>query len=409
MDRSIANTLPASIPRTLIADDQPDVTTALRLLLKEAGYQAEAVHSPAAVLEAIKRENFDLVLMDLNYARDTTSGQEGLDLITSIRHFDSMLPVVVITGWATVELAVEAMHRGVRDFVQKPWDNSTLLHTLRTQIEWGRRRRQRNRFEKENRKVTKRLERELGDAEEIQRALLPKHLPAVRDFELAVAWEPANAVSGDYFDVLTLDEHHTAICIADVAGKGMSAALLMSNLQAALKSLASATMPPGELMTRVNSLICENIVPHRFISCLYASLDTRTRKLTYSNAGHYAPMLVREGRCIRLHGSGPVFGVFPNESYEHSEIQLQPGDVFGLFTDGVTEVRNAEDDEFGEERLQELLLDHSLTASELRNKVMSAVKEFGGGNFDDDVTLLVLKANANPQLKLEIRSLNAMA
>ncbi len=400
MDMSIANALPAPIPRTLIADDQPDVAIALRLLLKEAGYQTEAVNSPAAVLEAIKRENFDLVLMDLNYARDTTSGQEGLDLITSIRHLDSMLPVVVITGWATVELAVEAMHRGVRDFVQKPWDNSTLLHTLRTQIEWGRRRRQRNRLEKENRKVSKRLERELGDAEEIQRALLPKQLPPVNGFELAVAWEPANAVSGDYFDVLTLDEHRTGICIADVAGKGMSAALLMSNLQAALKSLANATIPPGELMTRINSVICDNIVAHRFISCFYASLDTRTRQLTYSNAGHYAPMLVREGRCIRLHERGPVLGVFANESYEHAEIQLQSGDVFALFTDGVTEVRNAEGEEFGEERLQELLLDHTLTASELRNKVMSAVKEFGGGSFDDDVTLLVLKANSNLEFRV---------
>ncbi|HKO63193.1 MAG TPA: SpoIIE family protein phosphatase [Pyrinomonadaceae bacterium] len=392
MDMSIANT--ASIPRTLIADDQPDVAIALRLLLKEAGYHTEAVNSPAAVLEAIKREKFDLVLMDLNYARDTTSGQEGLDLITSIRHFDSMLPVVVITGWATVELAVEAMHRGVRDFVQKPWDNSTLLHTLRTQIEWGRRRRQRSRLEKENRKVTKRLTRELGDAEEIQRALLPKQLPLVSGFELAVAWEPANAVSGDYFDVLTLDEHHTGICVADVAGKGMSAALLMSNLQAALKSLATPTIPTGDLMSRINSLICENIVAHRFISCFYGSLDTRTRKFTYCNAGHYAPMLVRDGRCIRLRERGPVFGVFANEIYEQSEIQLQSGDVFALFTDGVTEVRNTADEEFGEDRLEELLLDQTLTAAELRNKVMSAVKEFGSGTFDDDVTLLVLKANS---------------
>ena len=393
MAMSIANTMPSSVPRTLIADDQPDVAIALRLLLKEAGYQTEAVNSPAAVLEAIQREKFDLVLMDLNYARDTTSGQEGLDLITRIRHIDNLLPVVVITGWATVELAVEAMHRGVRDFVQKPWDNSTLLNTLRTQIEWGRKRRQRNRVEKENRKVSKRLERELGDAEEIQRALLPKHLPDVNGFDLAVAWEPARAVSGDYFDVLTLDERHTAICVADVAGKGMSAALLMSNLQAALKSLANSTIKPGELMTRVNSLICENIVPHRFISCVYASLDTQTRKLTYSNAGHYAPMLVREGRCIRLTESGPVFGVFANEQYGAAEVQLNTGDVLALFTDGVTEVQNADGEEFGEDRLQQLLLDHSLNASELRNKVMSAVNEFGGGNFDDDVTLLVLKVS----------------
>ena len=128
-------------PRTLIADDQPDVLIALRLLLKNAGYQIETASSPAAVLEAIKNSRFDVVLMDLNYARDTTSGREGLDLITRIQAIDSVVPIVVMTAWGNVDLAVETMRRGVRDFVQKPWENSKLLHTLRKQIEHGRARR----------------------------------------------------------------------------------------------------------------------------------------------------------------------------------------------------------------------------------------------------------------------------
>lgn len=390
---SAANSLAAPIPRTLIADDQPDVTTALRLLLRQAGYQTEAVNSPAGVIEAIEQRDFDLVLMDLNYARDTTSGQEGLDLITSIRRLDSTLPVVVLTGWATVELAVEAMHRGVRDFVQKPWDNHSLLRTLRTQIELGRKRRQRGRLEKENRKTTKRLKQELSEAEEIQRALLPSELPLVTGFELAVAWEPARSVSGDYFDVIKFTDGRTAICIADVAGKGLSAALLMSNVQASLKSLATGITPPYELMTRVNGIVCKNIVPHRFISCFYALLDPFTGKLAYANAGHDAPMLVRDGRCLRLNESGPVLGVFPAENYPHSEVQLLPGDALVLFTDGVTEVCNAQGEEFGESRLENLIVDREMSAEGLRETVMSAVTHFGDGKFDDDVTLLVLKAN----------------
>lgn len=168
----------------------------------------------------------------------------------------------------------------------------------------------------------------------------------------------------------------------------------MSNLQATLKSLANATDSTAELMTRVNSVICENIVPHRFISCFYALLDTRAGKLTYSNAGHYAPILVRDGAPIRLNEGGPVFGVFPKECYAQAEVQLQAGDALVLFTDGVTEVTNEAGEEFGETRLQELLLDGKLSAAELREKVMTAVTEFGGGNFDDDVTLLVLKASS---------------
>src|ERR1043165_7137130 len=126
-------------PRTLIADDQPDVLAALRLLLKGAGYQTEAADSPAAVLDAIRQEKFDLVLMDLNYARDTTSGKEGLDVIVRIHVLDHDLPIIVMTAWATVDLAVESMRLGVRDFVQKPWENSRLLRKLKTQIDYGRR------------------------------------------------------------------------------------------------------------------------------------------------------------------------------------------------------------------------------------------------------------------------------
>src|SRR5512136_3121670 len=126
-----------TIPRALIADDQPEVLEALRLLLKGEGIQPHTVASPAAILEALKSQHFDIVLMDLNYARDTTSGKEGLDLLTEIQEIDKTLPVVVMTGWGSVDLAVEAMRRGVQDFVQKPWENERLLNTLRTHIAQG--------------------------------------------------------------------------------------------------------------------------------------------------------------------------------------------------------------------------------------------------------------------------------
>ncbi len=137
--------------RVLIADDQRDVIEALRLLLKAEGYQIEAAASPGAVLEAIASQEFDAVLMDLNYARDTTSGAEGLDLLSRIQSIDSTLPVVVMTAWGSVELAVEAMRRGARDFIQKPWENARLLSILRTQIALGSALRRGARLEAENR------------------------------------------------------------------------------------------------------------------------------------------------------------------------------------------------------------------------------------------------------------------
>jgi len=137
--------------RLLIADDQRDVLEALRLLLKPEGFSIEAATSPAGVLDALGSHEFDAVLIDLNYARDTTSGEEGLDLLSRIQAMDSTLPVIVMTAWGSVELAVEAMRRGARDFIQKPWENARLLALLRTQIELGSALRRSQRLEAENR------------------------------------------------------------------------------------------------------------------------------------------------------------------------------------------------------------------------------------------------------------------
>jgi DNA-binding NtrC family response regulator len=138
-------------PRILIADDQPDVLEALRFLAKGEGYQAVSAGSPVSVMQALETQDFDAILMDLNYTRDTTSGQEGLDLLNRIHALDGNLPVIVMTAWGSVDLAVEAMRRGARDFIQKPWENERLLTILRTQIELGRALRTGQRLEAENR------------------------------------------------------------------------------------------------------------------------------------------------------------------------------------------------------------------------------------------------------------------
>ncbi|HKP35725.1 MAG TPA: sigma-54 dependent transcriptional regulator [Pyrinomonadaceae bacterium] len=138
------------MPRILIADDQPDVLAALRLLLKGEDYAIATASSPAGVLKIVESEDLDLVLIDLNYARDTTSGSEGLDLLQRIQNLDATLPVVVMTAWGSVDVAVEAMRRGARDFIQKPWDNARLLAVLRTQTELARALRRGQRLEAEN-------------------------------------------------------------------------------------------------------------------------------------------------------------------------------------------------------------------------------------------------------------------
>ncbi len=525
-----------SITRALIADDQADVLEALRMLLKGEGFHTETVTSPAAVMTALKNQNFDILLMDLNYARDTTSGQEGLNLLSQIRELDATLPVVVMTAWGTIELAVEAMHQGVQDFVQKPWENERLLGILRTQVELGRSRRKlvylktatkglsekirdvaelkplmeivsahlqsalesesiviftraphepaftvassvgllendvsRLKFElsspifellddlvhvdgqdfpsperskleeikasllvpvkmegglvgflavgckrtglKYDEQDSKFLsaiagqvaaavnhlrwqeqEREFKEAREIQQGLLPKEIPQMVGFEISGAWQPARAVGGDYFDVFKLSDTQIALCIADVVGKGMPAALLMSNVQAAVKAFASELVSPRELCAKVNRVISGNIAPERFITSFYCVLYARSKKLVYTNAGHNAPMLLRrDGSLLRLTKGGAVLGVFRDGHYQEAEVDLTSGDRLFLFTDGVTELTHLEGDEFGENRLIELLRENlHLGAAELQQKVMNAIVEFSGGEFQDDATMLVL-------------------
>jgi DNA-binding NtrC family response regulator len=175
----------------LVADDQPDVREALRLLLKGEGYAIETASSPGAVLAAVQAHDFDAVLLDLNYARDTTTGREGLELVSELQGIDPTLPTVVMTAWGSVEKAVEAMRRGARDFIEKPWDNARLLATLRTQVELGRALRQSRRLESENR-----LLRADGAPELIARS--PAMRPVLQLMERVAASDANVLITGEH-------------------------------------------------------------------------------------------------------------------------------------------------------------------------------------------------------------------
>ena len=380
------------LPRTLIADDEPDILTALRLLLKSEGHQTEAVTSPAGVLEAIRRSQFDVVLMDLNYARDTTSGREGLDLISRIHALDPLLPIIVMTAWGTVDLAVETMRRGVRDFVQKPWDNSRLLQTLNRQVKQARVRRTVHCRQTRDHHNELQLKRELAEARELQESLLSESLPALPGFQIAARWQPATTVGGDYVAAFKIDERHAAVCVADVVGKGLPAALLMSNFQAALKSLALEELSPQVVCARLNRLLTANTPLHKFVTAFYGVIDVQEHTLVFTNAGHNAPLLLRKNaNCERLECGGSVLGVFDDAAYNEGAVKLESADRLVLFTDGLTEAMNEQGELFGEEGLLELLREHQhLEALDLQQTIFNVAREFCGNAFHDDATLMVM-------------------
>jgi sigma-B regulation protein RsbU (phosphoserine phosphatase) len=365
-------------PRILIADDQAHVRDALELLLKNEGFVSESVSSPAAVVEAVKSRNFDVVLLDLNYARDTTSGVEGLELLSRVRQLDSSLPVVLMTAWASIDLAVEAMQGGGRDFVQKPWDNDKLLNSLRRQIEEGR--------------ILREKKLEMQDARDIQRRLLPAERLQLSGCDIDFYWKPAKEVGGDYFDAIRLTGTSAAFCIADVAGKGLPAALLMSNMQASVRGLAPGTSSPAQMCARLNRVALDNTRSGRFTTFFYGVLDSERHTLRFSNAGHVPPFLIRHnGSVSRLSEGGMVLGVLGQAQYAETEIAFEAGDRLVLVTDGFTEASNAEYEEFGEQRLTQFLSENGCRpASELRESLLQEVASFAGQTLQDDATLMIV-------------------
>jgi sigma-B regulation protein RsbU (phosphoserine phosphatase) len=236
-------------------------------------------------------------------------------------------------------------------------------------------------------------EQELKRAREIQQSLLPKEIPQLAGFEIAAAWRPALAVSGDYFDVFKLGDNKLGICIADVAGKGVSAALLMANVQAAVRAFANETEQPAALCSKVNQLLCGNIASGKFVTFLYGTLDRSGRTLRYCNAGHLPPIFVSQGEAHTLDGGGAVLGVFSAWQYEQAQVEMQPGDRVLLFTDGISEAADAHEQEFGELQLASCARrNSSASAAELNAAVMSEVDTFCGSHFHDDATLLVISA-----------------
>jgi len=372
--------------RILVADDQPDILQALRLLLVDAGFDVDLVSSVGDVVDRMSQRTYDLLLMDLNYTRDTTSGREGLDLLDRVRAKDAALPVVVMTGWGSIETAVEAMRRGARSFVQKPWDNTVLVEVVAREVTDGQAARRRD----------ARFSRDYEEARQIQRALLPATMPTLQGCQIAARWTPASSIGGDCYDVLRFSDTRVALSIADVVGKGLPAALLMSNLQAAVRAFATPTAEPHEVCSSVNRLLCRNIASGKFVTFCYALVDLEHGLVSYANAGHNPPIIVRATGVVEtLTTTGLVLGVSSDWTYTTGTTAFGPGDRLICFTDGMTEARSASDEEYGEERLGQLAaLTPAGSAEHLADTLSAAVVAWTNGPAHDDATLIVVERAA---------------
>jgi len=248
--------------------------------------------------------------------------------------------------------------------------------------------------------LQERLRRELALAAEVQQRLLPSQAPKTHGMDIAGFCEPARGVGGDYYDFIKFDNSHLGVAIADVAGKGMPAALLMSTVQATLRSLTarngSVSSDLASIVSKLNRLLFNSTNGEHYVTFFYAMFDQATRRLTYVNAGHNPPVYLRaddDSEIRQLTSGGLVAGAFEHAAYEQETVQMRSNDLLFLYTDGLTEALNVDGEEFGTSRMMETLKSiASLSADQIRDVVARRVKEWCGGmSLYDDLTFVVMK------------------
>ena len=323
------------VHKVLVIDDQADIREALRLLLKRAGYAIQMADSPNEALAAAAFCDHDLIVMDMNYTSDTTSGREGLDLLERLHAQRRDVPIIAMTGWSTIELAVEAMQRGACDFIPKPWDSHQMLAVLEKHLNAGH---------GDRRSGSK--DAELTIARNVQRRLLPQpHLSAC-GLECECVSLPAGDIGGDLYDFFEIDSCGVAFLLGDVSGKGIGAALLVANLQASIRSQPELARSPVKLLERVNRLFFQFTRPEHYATLFFGVYEADMRRIRYVNCGHPSPVLLRaNGEFEALDATATVLGAFNGSVFAERAVSLGQGDRLVLFSDGLTEAKLDQPDE----------------------------------------------------------------
>ena len=375
--------------RILVVDDEPDLETLItqrfrkRIRADLLSFQF-ASNGEEALAKLQADDLIDVVLTDINMPV-----MDGLTLLSRLREAHPLLRSVIVSAYGDMPNIRTALNRGAFDFITKPIDFQDLEITLDRAIAEAVERKQ----AAQNRDRLLGLSRELELARNIQSALVPHVFPQHERLSVYGAMIPAAEVGGDLFDCFLLDDHRLAFTIGDVSGKGIAAALFMAVSRTVLRVAASKGLAPRECLQEAHQFLYgERRATSHFVTCFYGILDLATGQLEYSRAGHNPPYLVRGDAVQTLDAaSGLPLGMLRRVNYDTATVQLAPGDTLLLFTDGITEAMNPRQEEYGEERLVELLSAHAsaLGVEELVRLVTQAATAFAeGAPASDDMTVL---------------------
>lgn len=367
--------------RVLVVEDEPGIALGLEDSLRLEGYQVEVVDNGASASRRALEGAFDLMLLDV-----MLPGKNGFDVCRELRRSGFEAPIIFLTARTQEGDRVEGLDLGANDYVTKPFSPRELMARIRGLL----------RFVESNRQDRKRLEEEVDAASHVQQRLFPSSQPLVRGLDYAGLCRPAFGVSGDYYDYFTLPSGCLALLLADVCGKGMPAALVAASLHATVRAYGPAARRNcGELIADVNRTLFTTTSSDRFVTMFYAVYDPSDSTLTYTNAGHCPPLwLRRDATATRLESLVVPAGVFPEVPALQETIQLAPGDLLLVYSDGVTEACNLNGEEFGEARLLDLVEGECRrSAASLCGGILDGVKRFACSSHQaDDLTVLTAKA-----------------
>ena len=379
--------------KILVVDDEPDLETLIlqrmRRSIRSGQYEFVFAHNGVEALDILGQDDsIDMVLSDINMPK-----MDGLTLLEQMPSVDPNLRAVIISAYGDMKNIRTAMNRGAFDFITKPLDfddlRVTIDRTLRHLVEW------REAVSARDKLVS--LQNELDVANKMQQSILPTDFPVNRYLGTYGNMEPARNVGGDFFDIIRLEDGRIGLAIADVSDKGVPAALFMMACRTLLKGAAIGSHSPGEALGMVNDLIQERNEAGMFVTLFYAVYDPSSGKLTYANGGHDSPLIVHaDGSSVRIPSTdGIALGVLPSLEYNQNSVTLIPSDTLVLYTDGVTEAMNAQDEQFGMERLTQIFKNGPpMDPKDVAQAVFDAVKEFAGDTpQSDDITCLILHRN----------------
>ena len=376
--------------RVLVVDDETDLEHLMRQRLRRdvrAGrFELVFAHDGVEALEILQTQDIDMVLSDINMPR-----MDGLTLLQQIPKVDPDIRSVIVSAYGDMQNIRTAMNRGAFDFVTKPIDFADLKTTL------NKTRRHvaalREALATRDRLVA--VENELALAREMQQSILPREFPEHPGYEIFGNMEAARAVGGDFFNVITLGGDKVGLAIADVSGKGPAAALFMMASHTTLKGAAIGHADPGRALTEANDLIESDNRTTNFVTVFYGVYDPANGTLTYANGGHNPPLIVHPDGSSTVLGmtGGIALGIAADMPFDQSEVTLDVGDTVVLYTDGVTEAMNTEDEEFELSRLQAVYQENApQSAKEANDLAFEAVRAFAeGAPQSDDITCLALR------------------